>query len=217
MGVLNDLLFGLSEDSVVREVHACIFWTAVLSKHCSLASTFHEPRPEYRPVRNAGGLTQFSAVQLPQYAESDNVLEASIGVAAINSFLDIDEARCVGENALAVPEREAKGKNIAVVGRFPWVAELKKVAETLGVIEQSPQEQKLPAEAAEEILPRTDVVGITGTSFINHTIERLLELSKHSFAVIPGSTTLLSPVSFDYDVDVLAAVKGGIRKGDSLH
>jgi uncharacterized protein (DUF4213/DUF364 family) len=205
--ILNDVISSLSGDSIVREVHTCVFWTAVLSKHCGLASTFHEPHPSHRPVRKAGDLTGLSALELAQYARSDNVLEASIGMAVINSLIDIDEARCVKENALDVLAREGRGKNIAIVGRFPWIPKLRALARTFWVIEQSPREGELPAEAAEEVLPQADVVGLTGTSFINHTVDRLLVLSKNSFVVMVGPTTPLSPVLFDHGVDILAGVQ----------
>jgi len=205
--ILEDLISSLSGDIVIREVHTCVFWTAVLSKHCGLASTFHEPHPSHRPVKNAGSLTGLPTLELAQYARSDSVLEASIGMAAINSVIDIDEARCVRENAFDVLARKGRNRNVAVVGHFPWIPKLRKIARTLWVIEQRPQEGDLPAEAAEELLPQADVVGLTGTSFINHTVERLLELSKNSFVVILGPTTPLSPILFDYGVDILAGTK----------
>jgi uncharacterized protein (DUF4213/DUF364 family) len=205
--ILDNLISSLGGDRLVREVHTCAFWTAVLSKHCGLASTFRKPHPEHRPVRNAGNLTQLSALELAQYAESDNVLEASIGLAAINSLIDIDEAKCVGENAFDVLARKGRDRNVVIVGHFPWIPELRRIARTLWVIEQRPQQGDLPAEAAEELLPQADVVGLTGTSFVNHTVERLLDLSKNSFVVILGPTTPLSPVLFDYGVDVLAGTK----------
>ena len=80
---------------------------------------------------------------------------------------------------------------------------LKKIARNLSVIEQNPQQGDLPAEAAVEILPRADVVGLTGTAFTNHTIERLLALCKDKFVVMVGPTSPLSPVLFDYGVDVI--------------
>ena len=205
--ILDDLISSLSEDSVVREVHTCVFWTAVLSKHCGLASTFHATHPAHRPVKNAGSLTGLSTLELAQYAGSDSVLEASIGMAAINSLIDIDEARCVRENAFDVLARKGRNRNVAVVGHFPWIPRLREIAGTLWVIEQRPQEGDLPAQAAEELLPQADVVGITGTSFINHTVERLIKLSKNGFIVILGPTTPLSPVLFDYGADILAGAK----------
>jgi uncharacterized protein (DUF4213/DUF364 family) len=205
--IMDDLISSLSGDSVVRDVHTCVFWTAVLSKHCGLASTFHEPHAAHRPVRKTGNLTSLSALELAQYARSENVLEASIGMAAVNSLIDIDEAKCVGENAFDVLARKGRNRNVAIVGHFPWTPELRRIARNLWVIEQRPQEGDLPAQAAEELLPQADVVGITGTSFINHTIDRLLELSENSFVVVLGPTTPLSPVLFGCGVDILAGVK----------
>jgi uncharacterized protein (DUF4213/DUF364 family) len=127
-------------------------------------------------------------------------------MAAINSLIDIDESNCIEENAFDVLARRASNRNVAIVGHFPWIPKLRKIAGTLWVIEQRLQEEDLPAEASEDILPQADVVGLTGTSFINHTVDRLLELSKNAFVVILGPTTPLSPVLFDHGVDILAGV-----------
>ncbi len=207
MASLDDLICGLGEDSAVQEVRTCVFWTAVVSRNCGLASTFSEGHPYHRAVRDVGNLVQKSALELARYAKSDNLLEASIGMAAINSLIDIDESKCTHENAFDILAHRGRGKNIAVVGHFPWVSSLEKVAGRLWIIEQRPQQGELPAQAVEEILPQADVVGITGSSFINHTIERLLGLSKNSFIVVIGPTTPLSPVLFDWGVDVIAGVK----------
>jgi uncharacterized protein (DUF4213/DUF364 family) len=207
MKILDDLISSLREDSVVSEVHACVLWTAVVSKHCGLASTFHEEHPHHGRVRDAGSLKGKSALELAKYAKSDNLLEASIGMATINSLIDVDESRCVKENALDALIREGRGKNIAIVGHFPWIPQLGAVAKKLWVIEQRPREGDLPAEAAEDILPQADVVGLTGTSFTNHTVEKLLSLSQHSFVVMIGPTSPLSPVLFDYGVDIIAGAR----------
>ena len=207
MKILDDLTSSLSENSVVHGVYACVFWTAVLSKHCGLASTFHEEHPYHRAVRDVGNLTHKSALELAEYAKSDNILEASIGMAAINSLIDIDETRCVEENAFDILARKGSNKNIAVVGHFPWTPKLRNIAKKLWVIEQSPQQGDLPADAAEEILPQANVIGITGTSLINHTLEKLLDLSKGRFVVMIGPTSPLSPILFDYGMDVIAGVK----------
>lgn len=207
MGILDDLISSLGQDCTVQEIHACVFWTAVISRNCGLASTFREEHPYHRVVRDVGNLGHKSALKLAEYAMSDNILEASIGMATINSMIDIDEARCVEENAFDILARKGRDKNIAIVGHFPWIPRLRQVARKLWVIEQRPQEGDLPAEAAEEMLPQADVVGITGTAFINHTAEKLLGLSRNSFIVMIGPTSPLLPVLFDYGVDVIAGVK----------
>ena len=56
-------------------------------------------------------------------------------------------------------------------------------------------------------MPECDVVGITGTSFINHTLEGLLALCKRSFVVLIGPTSPLSPVLFDHGIDAICGVK----------
>jgi hypothetical protein len=57
-------------------------------------------------------------------------------------------------------------------------------------------------------VPQADVVGITGTAFINHTIEHLLALCRpDAYVVVLGATAPLSPVLFDYGVDAISGTK----------
>jgi uncharacterized protein (DUF4213/DUF364 family) len=207
VNIIDDLISSLSGDSLVREVYTCVFWTAVVSKHCGLSSTFRDEHPHHGMVRGVGDLRNKSALELAEYAKSDNLLEASIGMATINSLIDIDETKCDAENALDVLIEKGEGKNIAVVGHFPWIPKLRQAARKLWVLEQRPQAGDLPAEAAEDILPKADVVAITGTSLINHTAEKLLDLAKGSFVVMVGPTSPLSPVIFNWGVDVVSGTK----------
>lgn len=207
MEILEALIASLKEDSVVHEVHVCVFWTAVVSKNCGLASTLHEGHPIHKMVREPGKLRGKSALELTEYAKSDRLLEASIGMAAINSLIDIDETRCVEKNAFDILAEKGMDRDIAIVGHFPWISRLKKVARRLFVLEQRPREGDMPAEASEEILPKVDVVGLTGTAFTNHTIEKLLELSKGKFVVMIGPTSPLTPLLFDYGIDVIGGSK----------
>jgi uncharacterized protein (DUF4213/DUF364 family) len=204
MKILDDLIATLDDDSLVREVHSCAFWTAVLSKNCGLSSTFRGDHPHHGVVRGAGELRGKPALELAGYARSDNLLEASIGMATVNSLINIDQTRCVTENALDILMAKGRGKNVAVVGHFPWMPKLKDAVGELWVLEQRPQDGDLPAQAAERVLPQADVVAITGASFINHTLERLLELSRGSFIVLVGPTSPLSPLLFDWGIDVIS-------------
>jgi uncharacterized protein (DUF4213/DUF364 family) len=71
------------------------------------------------------------------------------------------------------------------------------------VIEQRPRPGDLPAAQAAEILPSCDVVCLTATSFINHTIERLLPLCAESYVVLTGPTAPLTPRLFDHGIDAV--------------
>ncbi len=207
MEILNDIISTVTEDFKIREIHTCIHWTAVVSSGCGLSSTFQDDCIPHVPVRDVGKLAQKTALEVVEYARSDNLLEASIGMAALNSLIEIDEQRCVELNAFEILAEKGKGKNVCVVGHFPFIPRMRKLANRLWVIEKRPQEGDLSAEEAENVLPMADVVAITGTSFINHTVDELLSLCRKSFVVMVGATSPLSPVLFDYGVDMIAGSK----------
>lgn len=209
MKILNDLILSLKEkDFPVKSVHTCVFWTAVISKHCGLSSTFREEGPSHdRGVRDVGKLTQKTAFELAEYAGSNSLLEASIGMATINSLIDIDESKCIEKNAFEILLEKGQGKSVAVVGHFPWIPKLREKIKSVWVLEQRLRKGDLPAGEAERILPQCDVVGITGTSFINHTLEGLLSLCQKAFIILIGPTSPLSPILFDYGIDAICGSK----------
>lgn len=207
--ILDDLLSNLKgNDYSVRSVHTCVFWTAVVTKHCGLSSTFREEGPSHdRGVRDVGNLTRKTALELAEYAKSESLLEASIGMATINSLIDIDESRCIEKNAFEIILEKGQGKKVAIVGHFPWIPKLVGKAKNLWVLEQRLREGDLPAKQADRILPQCDVVGITGTSFINHTLEGLLNLCNEAYILLIGPTSPLSPILFDYGIDAICGSK----------
>ena len=209
MKILDDLLLSLKgNDFPIKSVHTCVFWTAVITKHCGLSSTFRDEGPSHeKGVRDVGRLTQKTALSLAEYARSKSLLEASIGMATINSLIDIDESKCIEKNAFEILLEKGEGKNVAVVGHFPWIPKLREKIKNFWVLEQRLREGDLPAEEAERILPQCDVVGITGTSFINHTLEGLLSLCRKAYIVMIGPTTPLSPILFDHGIDAICGSK----------
>jgi len=210
MGVLDDLLASLKEDAPVKEVRTCIHWTAVVSRHCGLASSAHYEGHAHGggAVRGVGTLHELSALELAQYARSDLLLEASIGVAAVNSLLNVDEACCVELNAEAWLTEKGQGKRVAVVGSFPFIPRLRDQVGELWVLERRPSEGELLAEEASQVLPLADVVAITGTALINDTLDDLLALCREDSSVmVLGPSTPLSPVLFDHGVDVVSGTQ----------
>jgi len=207
--ILDDLFSDLKRnDDPVRSVHTCVFWTAVVTKHCGLSSTFRdEGIPHDRGVRDVGNLTRKTALELAEYAKSGSLLEASIGMATINSLIDVDESKCIEKNAFEIILENGTDKNVAIVGHFPWIPKLRGKVKNLWVLEQRLKEGDLPAREADRILPQCEVVGITGTSFINHTIEGLLALCKRAFIVLVGPTSPISPILFDYGIDAICGIK----------
>ncbi len=209
MKVIDDILSTIENDHAVREVRACVFWTAVVSKYCGLASTLREPGPHdtANAVPEAGSLTSKTACELALYANSSSPTHASIGMASINSLLEIDRKRCVEKNAFEILREQGNGKKMVVVGHFPFVPKLREIAAELHVLEKHPLQDDLPEEEAARVLPQADVVAVTGTTLINHTFEGLMRLCKNSFVVVLGPSTPLSPVLFDYGVHVISGTR----------
>jgi uncharacterized protein (DUF4213/DUF364 family) len=207
--ILDDLIFGLKgRDCPLKSVHTCVFWTAVITKQCGLSSTFRdEGVPHDRRVRDVGNLTRKTALELAEYAKSESLLEASIGMAAVNSLIDIDESKCIEKNAFEILLEKGKEGKVAVVGHFPWIPKLRERAQNLWVLEERLREGDLPSTDADRILPQCEVVGITGTSFINHTLEGLLALCKKAFVILIGPTSPLSSILFSYGIDTICGAK----------
>jgi uncharacterized protein (DUF4213/DUF364 family) len=207
MKILEDVIASLKDDAPTRQLRVGAFWTAVWSRECGLASTVIPQQHEHGSifVEHSGALADRSALDLARLAFSDSTLEAGIGLAAINSLLEVDEALCIDLNAGQFLMEQGRGKRVALVGHFPFVPDLREAASELWVIELEPRPGDLTVEEGEALIPQADIVAITGSAFINHTIERLLDLcAPASTAMVLGPTTPLSPVLFDYGVDIIS-------------
>jgi hypothetical protein len=210
MKIIDDLLSTLSYEASVRDIRQGPFQTAVVTRYCGLASTPHDPGPHHNqtPVKEAGLLLEKDVVALTHMANSPSPLESAIGIATINSLIEVDEQRCVELNAGDLLAKEGEGKKVAIVGHFPFVPHLRKMVKELWVVEKNPQEGDFTEAEAENLIPQADVVGITGTAFTNHTIERLLGLcNPKAYVVILGGTAPLSPVLFDHGIGAISGTK----------
>lgn len=156
-------------------------------------------------VRDVGRLHEKTAYELAELSLSDNLLEASIGMAAINSLLEVDERLGVDINAGDVLVEKGQGKQVALVGHFPFIPKLRQAARRLWVIEKKPVEDEYPAEAATDLIPQAELVAITASALINHTLDGLLALcAPHAIVMVLGPSTPLSPVLFERGVTVLS-------------
>lgn len=211
MRIIDEILSTLDyEEASVRDIRQGPFQTAVLTRYCGLASTPHDPGPHHdrTPVAEAGLLLEKDIRTVASMAYSQSPFEAAIGMAAINSLIEVDEKRCTVLNAGDLLARKGEGKRVAIVGHFPFVPRLHLIAKELWVIERNPQEGDLPEIEAGRLLPQADVIGITGTAFTNHSLEGLLRLcAPGAYVVILGGTTPLSPVLFDHGISAVSGAR----------
>ena len=209
--LLEQIIDGLPGGTGVSDVSIFLHATAVTSRTLGLAMSFPRrstdmARDRGELVAGSGRLTEYAACDLARYALSSRPAEASVGVAAINSLLEPPAAKLIEKSGVDIVMEHAAGRRLAVIGHFPFVERVKPLVKTLWVLELDPQEGDLPASEAPRILPHADVVAITGTTFINHTIDGLLDLAKGKRIIILGPSTILSPVLFDAGVTALSGI-----------
>jgi len=139
-------------------------------------------------------------------AHSNSTLEASLGLAAVNSLLDPVAGEQINAEELIV--RRGAGRGVAVIGHFPFVSRIREQVGELWVLEKRPRPGDLSAEQADDILPRADVIAISATTLINHTLEGILKRCRlDSFRIMLGATTPLSEVLFEHGFQALCGVQ----------
>lgn len=194
------------EPTPVRKIVIGVHWTMVCSQYAGLASTLFNCGPHgHSHMRDVGNLHQKSAQELAQWALSENLLEASVGIAALNSLIPVNGSQLKQMNASEIIARESKGKNLVIVGHFPFVERIKNGTKNCWVIEKRPYGDDFPEEASQEFMPQADMIAITGTALINHTIENLLGLCRpESRIMVLGPSTPLSPVLYDAGISYIS-------------
>jgi len=210
MKILDDILSILSFDAPVKDIRQGVFHTGVLTRNCGLAATLPKDALRQKPpmVKEPGSLLNKSAQELAQFAYSPSILEAAIGMATINSLLDVDVDACIELNAAELIMEKGEKKKVAIVGHFPFVPKVREVAAQLWVIEKNPKAGDVSETEADQLIPQADLVAITGTALTNHTMDHLLErCSPTAYVIILGDTTPLSPVLFDYGADAVSGTQ----------
>jgi uncharacterized protein (DUF4213/DUF364 family) len=210
MKILDDLISILDFNAPVRDIRQGVFHTGVLTRYCGLAATLPRDALEQEGplVKEPGSLLNKTPKDLVQMAYSESILEAAIGMAAINSLLEVDLDSCIELNAAELILQKGEGKKIAIVGHFPFISRIREKAKILWVIEKNPQQGDFSEEEAHRLIPLADVVAITGTSLTNHTLEHLIKLcNTKSYIVMLGATVPLCPLLFDYGVNALSGTR----------
>jgi len=170
-------------------------------------------------IERAGTISGSAALEIAELANSWKMYEAMIGIATINALSQIilrreGERYLFAENCDIIDQiRIDKEDTVALVGYIrPFVSRIKSAAKNLYILERDlpiVEEEGVPDTACEEIIPKADVVIVTGTSIINGTIDRILELSENAREVaIAGPTASMIP---DPLFSRGATITGGIK------
>ncbi len=203
MKLVNALLESVSGvDAEATRVLIGLHWFAVRSRHTGMAHVLRGR--EGFELSNAGAIEGKEILEIAAGLKSWEPVEAGLGLAALSSLID---PRGENVNVFDYIMSCAPGKTVTCIGRFPFYERLAEAAARSYLLEINPQAGELPAFAAEEVIPESDLVIITGTTLINKTLERLLELSRTGIAIVLGPSTPMSDVLFDFGASVIAGVR----------
>lgn len=208
--IYDRLIQEIPNDLVVTDCLVGLAWTLVKSNTVGISMT---PSGFPGKIKFNKSIKSMNLRELAQKVKSWNFYEAGLGLAAINSY--INDKRKITEifninldqqqhgNVFTYMLPELKGKKVAVIGHFPDLELLSKKCK-LSILERKPQQGDFPDSACEYILPEQDYVFITGCTIINKTLPRLLQLSKNAKVILVGPSVPVTPLLFNYGIDVLA-------------
>ncbi len=183
-----------------------------------------------------GSISGRSLREAVKFASSWNLLEASIGVATLNAASSIvfeKEADKYNFLNVDVVDLVEKDDEVVMIGLFkPLIPSILEKTNKLIVLERNLLKMEnveiLPDFAAEYIVPEADVVIATGSTLVNKTLDRLLELGKNArefillgptASVVPdplfkrGITAIMGARIIDVDLMLkVVSEAGGTRK-----
>jgi len=132
----------------------------VQGKHWGISSTLTQPSVHTNYIDQPGELEAMPIGELIRKLNSERLLEASLGMAAFNSVIDLPGTFDVADAYVEI-EKHAHNKNVAVIGHFPFVDRLNKIAKNCWVFERKLRDGDIPSEKMPEFIPQADILVLT--------------------------------------------------------
>ena len=215
----NQMINAIPEDVLVRDYCLGTHWSYVdTDSGMGIAWTAGGGAPRtYK-----GDLRGRQLREVAQLAKSWCFEEATLGIAALNAWysqrdkldalgarydepVDLPDGTRRKMDAFELHADQMPGKNVVVVGHFPHLERVVEHGANLTILERNVRSaDDTPDPACEYVMPQADLAFITGVTFINKTAPRLLQLARNARTVMVGPSVVMSPILFEYDVDMLA-------------
>lgn len=203
----------LAHQHTAADVRIGLGYTAVLLENgsCGLAYTLHEK--EYESccvIPEAGRLAGLKASELIPWMKSPDVTACAVGLATLNAIVT-PPATAVESDILDLLPVHPED-TVGMIGYFgPLVDPIKKRAHALHIFERrpNPEYEILSESAAQDLLPKCQVVILSATTLLNHTIDNLLDLSKtaREIAILGPSTPFLPDIFSRHGVTMLSGLQ----------
>ena len=151
-------------------------------------------------LMKAGTLIGKDATELVSWLGEKDLLMAAIGLATVNALLNVNDPSFSGGNVVEAIDVHLEDV-FGMVGEFkPILAKVRTITDKRYVFERDEAKGKgsYPSSDIPHLLPRCDVVVLTATSIINHTIDEILPYCHNARQVaMVGPSTPLYPAVFD--------------------
>jgi len=167
-----------------------------------------------------GSLRGMTAKELVGYLLSPSPVDSSVGLATANAFNNARVEGTTGRDALDLVE-VSKSDFVATIGFFPpYSRVLKERAKGFAVLDDREVHSEVksfevyPWWSFTSIVPKADLLIITGSSVANKTVDTIVSHAKKARAVVvTGPSTPMLPEAFKgTKVKVLAGAK--VRDGE---
>lgn len=174
------------------------------------------------PALYPAGLAGLPLCEAARAAASWNLREASFGLAAANAFYNTPERMAALDCREPVKRYptdgiDLTGMTVGLVGHMHGPPELWARARTVYILEREPKPGDYPDAACDWLLPRCDLVLITGSSLINKTLPHLLSLCGNALTILLGPSVPMCPALLDFGIDRLAGMVATDRPGLAEH
>lgn len=135
--------------------------------------------------------------------------EAAAGLAVTNALLALEPEPAADMDGVAWLLEKARGRDVAVVGHFPFVdRRLRPIARRVWVFEREPVEGEFGEDDTVSILPKAEIVVLTGGTLANHTLDSLVRLVDPATPLLLlGPSTPVTSALFRFGFDALSGVR----------
>lgn len=214
--ILEALLESLPENWWVKQIYLGSTWTASFieneagERRIGLAAMPPGKQVADQNIWQAGfnRLEQPNARNFSRLALAGDPLDAAVGLATLNALLKPDPASLTSIDAGDWLVEQGRDRQVALVGRFPFINELEPITRHLWVFELDPQPGEFSFAQAPLIIPQAAVLAVTASALLNHSLQNYLALANPTAKVLVlGPSTPLSPVMFKFGVQLLCGIQ----------
>ncbi|MHA1239036.1 MAG: Rossmann-like domain-containing protein [Candidatus Odinarchaeia archaeon] len=198
---LRNELAGILDEVKVEKIHVGPVYTGVklTTGDGGVAYTpVHELTDCCLEIPEAGEIAGNPAAQIMRKAESQNLVEAAIGVATLNALSQLafktnpEKYKCTDIDVLDLIQ---PGDKVVLVGYFkPLVPQILKKTGNVHVLEKreirDTNVKVYPSHKAPQVIPSADIVLVSGSTLINKTVNQIIKLSQNA-----RETVLLGPTA----------------------